>query len=68
LGFVFIALFLSACDKAEQAPSAPAIKNDAQWSQYISAHSLGSISKTETISIHFVNDIVDEAKSLHALS
>lgn len=61
LGLVVIALILSACDKSDQASQAP-VRNDAQWSQYINAHTLGTVSKSDNISIRFVNDIVDEAK------
>jgi len=61
LGMLVLAIFVSACDKADTGkPAVP--QNNTQWSQFINAHTRGTISKNDSISIRFVNDIVDEDK------
>ena len=56
------ALLFSGCDKLDQTAKKEAVKNDPAWTQYISAHNRGTISKYESITIRFVNDVIPNEK------
>ncbi|MGD8784150.1 MAG: hypothetical protein PVG75_06915, partial [Thioalkalispiraceae bacterium] len=58
MGFFLFVLFLSACDKLEQTSKQDQVVNDPVWTQYISAHSRGTISRHDSIAIRFVNDVI----------
>jgi len=62
IGFSIFALLFSGCDKLDQQAKKESVKNDPVWTQYISAHNRGTISKTEPIAIRFVNDIIPNEK------
>ncbi len=62
MGMLFVALTLVACDKSDQAVQDKPASNDANWSEYISAHTRGTISKTDAITIRFVHDVIDDSK------
>lgn len=63
-GFVLsiFALLFSGCDKLDQTGKKEAIKNNPTWAQHISAHNRGTISKYDSITIRFVNDVIPEEK------
>ncbi|MBN1377671.1 MAG: hypothetical protein JXA04_00385 [Gammaproteobacteria bacterium] len=66
LNMFFVALFvlvllnlLSGCDPETGQPTKP---QDPQWSEYISQHTSGMVSKKSEIRIRFVNDVVQEER------
>lgn len=56
---VSILFFLTACDKS---PNVERVQANPEWSEYISAHTSGLISKDAWIRVKFVNDIISNDK------
>ena len=71
-GFVFLAFFLFGCDREQsrdrdpdQEAAVEAIVDEPQdpkWSEYISQHTRGVISKKSSIRVRFVNDMFPESQ------
>ncbi len=62
-GLIFVlisALLLPACDSSTSSDtnSLSQVDTNSQWSQYISSHTAGAISKNANIHIRFINDII----------
>ena len=57
VSIMFAGIF-SGCDKLEQTSKQDTVRNDPVWTQYISAHTVGTISRHDSIAIRFVNDII----------
>ena len=52
---IMLILFLAGCDQAEQ--TADSKQQQYRWSEYISAHTAGTISKYSAIRVRFVHDV-----------
>ncbi len=59
---ISLMISLSACDQSKQTTIKKPVSNERGWSQQISAHSSGSISKYDSISIRFVHDVISADK------
>lgn len=55
----FISLMLNGCDKASDVEKAAI---DPEWSEYVSAHTSGLVSKDTWVRVKFVNDIISNDK------
>ncbi|MCK5335966.1 MAG: hypothetical protein KAQ67_07380, partial [Gammaproteobacteria bacterium] len=54
-----ISLLFSACEQSDNTEN---ITNNPEWSEYVSAHTSGLVSKASHIKIRFVNDIISNDK------
>jgi len=62
IGLAGLLLILSACDQTETSSKLAPVTNERGWSEQISAHSSGRISKYAPISIRFVHDVISADK------
>lgn len=64
LGVLALAAVLAGCNPprpGDGAAAPAAVRNDAQWPQYIAEHSAGLVSRTAQIRIRFVSDVIAES-------